>query len=57
MQGILNVTVYLDDILVTGKADSDHLKSLAAVLERLSKAGHVMDAKGLHPLSDKVQAI
>ena len=76
LQGIPNVTVYLDDILVTGQTESDHLKSLAAVLECLSKVGlrvkkpkckfmapsvaylgHVIDAKGLHPLPDKVQAI
>ena len=38
-QGIPNVTVYLDDILVTGETESEHLASLETVLERLSKAG------------------
>ena len=72
-QGIPTVTVYLDDILVTGETESEHLASLETVLERLLKAGlrakkhkcqlmvpsvgHVIDAQGLHPLPDKVQAI
>ena len=76
LQGIPCVTVYIDDILITGETESDHLKFLEEVLKRLAKAGlrakkhkckfmapsvtylgHVIDAKGLHPLPEKVQAI
>jgi len=76
LQGIPHVTVYLDDILITGETEAEHLKSLEQVLERLAKAGlrvkkpkcifmapsvaylgHVIDAKGIHPLPDKVKAI
>ncbi len=39
LQGIPGVTVYIDDILVTGKDDQDHLKSLNEVLARLTKVG------------------
>ena len=76
LQGIKNCVVYLDDILVTGSNDEEHLSVLDEVLSRLEKAGlrlqrkkcqfmqtsvkylgHVMDAHGLHPMPDKVQAI
>ena len=33
------VSVYIDDILVTGKTPKDHLKNLEAVLTRLEKIG------------------
>ena len=68
--------VYLDDILITGWNDEEHLSVLIEVLSRLEKAGlrlqrkncqfmqisvkylgHVMDAHGLHPMPNKVQAI
>ena len=39
LQGIPHVTVYIDDILITGKSDVDHLQTLETVLERLAKAG------------------
>ena len=39
LQGIPHVTVYLDDILITGKDDRDHLATLSAVLDRLNDAG------------------
>ena len=46
LRGIPNVIVYLDDILVTGKSESDHLQNLQAVLQRL-------EAAGLHLKRDK----
>ena len=39
LQGIPHVTVYIDDILVTGASDSEHLQNLQEVLTRLEKAG------------------
>ena len=34
-----NVLVYLDDILGAGRTPEEHCRTLAEVLERLSKAG------------------
>ena len=80
MENILHVipkvVVYLDDILITGSDDTEHLDHLSEVLSRMLKAGlrlrkdkcefistsvvylgHCIDAKGLHPTTDKVAAI
>ena len=39
LQGLQYVCVYIDDILVTGTSDKDHLKNLSEVLSRLENAG------------------
>ena len=39
LQGIPQVCVYFDDILVTGKSTEEHLKNLEEVLSRLRNAG------------------
>ena len=39
LQGIPNVIVYIDDILITGATEDEHLKTLSLVLERLERAG------------------
>ena len=39
LQGIPHVSIYLDDILVTGTSDADHLVTLDKVLSRLKDAG------------------
>ena len=39
LKGIPQVVVYIDDILVTGKTDAEHLQHLKEVLARLKKAG------------------
>ena len=39
LQGINHVCVYLDDILVTGTTEQEHLQNLDAVLSRLESAG------------------
>lgn len=76
LKGIPGVTVYLDDVLITGPTEAKHLTALREVLRRMSRAGlrlrrdkctflassvvylgHQIDAEGLHPVSEKVQAI
>ena len=39
LQGISHVSVYIDDILITGETENDHLQTLERILERLAKAG------------------
>lgn len=39
LQGIAGVCVYLDDILVTGSSEGEHLHNLTQVLQRLANAG------------------
>ena len=39
LQGLSDVCLYLEDILITGKTDQEHLRNLAAVLQRLQEAG------------------
>lgn len=76
VSGIPGVVVYLDDILISGATDEEHLTSLEEVLRRMKIAGlrlrqnkctfmapsviylgYKIDARGLHPVQDKVQAI
>ena len=76
LQGIPGVKCYIDDILVTGANDQEHLQNLEQVLERLSLQGmrlkkskcsflmpsvdylgHRVDATGLHPSDEKLEAV
>ena len=76
LQGVPNTLCYLDDILITGKTDAEHLQNLEEVLKRLQHhglrvkptkcrfmqssveyLGHCIDASGVHPTSQKVEAI
>ena len=41
LQGISGVVTYIDDILVTGPLDEEHLKALDETLSHLHKAGLV----------------
>lgn len=38
-RGIPNVIMHIDDILVSGKDNDDHLQTLDVVLSRLEEAG------------------
>ena len=74
--GIPGVAVYLDDILMTGATDEEHLQSLEEVLKWLMQSGlragkekcifmvpsvsyigHKIDAEGLYPLPNRLQAV
>ena len=48
LQGVPKVVVYLDDILITGGNDDEHLKNLSEVLSRMQQAG-------LHLKKDKCE--
>ena len=39
LEGIPHMICYIDDILVTGTSNANHLQNLATVLERLEKHG------------------
>ena len=39
LQGLPGVACYLDDVLIRGKNDRDHLEHLGAVLQRLHERG------------------
>ena len=39
LHGVPNVVVYLDDILITGKDEAEHMSVLSQVLHRLDQAG------------------
>ena len=39
LQGIPHCICYLDDILVTGQSDAEHLQNLETVLQRLQRHG------------------
>lgn len=45
LRGIPKVIVRLDDILISGSTDEDHLKNLTEVLERLKNAGLRLNKK------------
>lgn len=47
LQGIDHVTVYLDDILVTGKNEEEHLHNLEKVLICLQQAGMCLKKKSV----------
>ena len=39
LQGIPNMCAYLDDIIITGKTEVEHLQNLSAVLSKLQEVG------------------
>ena len=39
LQGVEGVACYIDDIIITGKSDEEHLEDLEEVLKRLQRHG------------------
>ena len=76
LSGIPMCRPYLDDVIISGRTEQEHLENLQAVLQRLRESGmklkrekcefmktsmtylgHQIDAKGIYPLDDKLEAI
>ena len=55
LQGLVNVCVYLDDILVSGESVEAHLRNLEAVLTRLEEAGIRLKKKKCEFLLNEVE--
>ena len=55
LQGIPNVSVYLDDILITGASTADHLRNLDEVLQRLENAGMRLKKEKCAYLLDEIE--
>ena len=55
LQGILGVICYIDDILVCGKDEESHLRTLNEVLERLKKHGFRLKQEKCEFLTDSVE--
>jgi len=54
-KGIPNTIVYLDDILVTGPTEEEHLQTLELVLELHAQAGFRLKASKCSFFSEEVE--
>ena len=55
LQGLPNVMCYLDDIIISGTSDAEHLSSLARVLDRLQSHGFRLRQDKCVFLADSVE--
>ena len=55
LQGLSRVICYLDDILVTGSSEEEHLRNLSEVLARLSKHGLRLKREKCSFMQDSVE--
>ena len=59
MEGLLrdipSTVVYLDDILITGKTEKEHLQNIDEVMTRLEDEGLTLKKEKCHFMLDKVE--
>ena len=55
LKGIKNTMVYLDDVLVTGRTNEEHLQTLDLVMERLMSAGFCLKRQKCHFMVEEVE--
>lgn len=55
LQGLPGVHCILDDMIVTGKTDEEHLRNLDSVLQRLQKFGLSVNLEKCYFFKDSVQ--
>ena len=55
LQGMEKVTCYLDDILITGTSDEEHLMNLSEVLQRLQNHGVQLKLENFRIMEDSVE--
>ncbi|XP_055332165.1 uncharacterized protein K02A2.6-like [Paramacrobiotus metropolitanus] len=55
LQGCEGVAIYLDDIIVTGATEEEHLRNLEKVLQRLEEHGFTLKRSKCHFLQDSVE--
>ena len=48
LQQIPGVCIYIDDLLITGRTDQEHIEHLAEVLQRLKEAGVKLKKVNVH---------
>ncbi|XP_055355963.1 uncharacterized protein K02A2.6-like [Paramacrobiotus metropolitanus] len=55
LQGCEGVAIYLDDIIVTGATEEEHLRNLEKVLQRLEEHGFTLKRSKCHFLQNSVE--
>ena len=57
LQGIPQVACYINDIIVTGKDDNDHLSNLQQVFQRLQENGLRLKQSKCELMKDSIENI
>ena len=55
LQGMEHVTCYIDDVLITGVSEEEHLQNLTEVLRRLCEHGVRLGRDKCHYMQDSVE--
>ena len=55
LQGVTRAICYIDDILVTGQTEAEHIQNLSEVLERLQQYGVRMKRNKYHFMQESVE--